>query len=215
MFRIRSVSFSTLSRKQGKAVCRSADILLKQMHDIFPLWSEHVISVVPHCSTAVLFYNRARNCDDIHAHITWHNNECVSWYLHAHMNMNLLANHVCMCNNRSHWMSQGSLANTLREIRPTAFMGVPRVWEKMQEKMKSIGAKSSTVRRKVASWAKDVGLQTNLNKMELYVYAHPNTHTKKAETYIHTWNFFFFLNISNLRWGKKSNRSGFRFLDPK
>uniref|UniRef100_A0A673JL53 Long-chain-fatty-acid--CoA ligase ACSBG2 n=1 Tax=Sinocyclocheilus rhinocerous TaxID=307959 RepID=A0A673JL53_9TELE len=61
----------------------------------------------------------------------------------------------------------GSLANTLREIRPTAFMGVPRVWEKMQEKMKSIGAKSSTVRRKVASWAKDVGLQTNLNKMEL------------------------------------------------
>ncbi|XP_065102851.1 long-chain-fatty-acid--CoA ligase ACSBG2 isoform X2 [Paramisgurnus dabryanus] len=61
---------------------------------------------------------------------------------------------------------KGSLANTLREIRPTAFMGVPRVWEKMQEKMKSIGAKSSTVRRKVASWAKDVGLQTNLNKME-------------------------------------------------
>ena len=45
-------------------------------------------------------------------------------------------------------------------------MGVPRVWEKMQEKMKSVGAKSSTVRRKVASWAKDVGLQTNLSKME-------------------------------------------------
>lgn len=61
---------------------------------------------------------------------------------------------------------KGSLANTLREIRPTAFMGVPRVWEKMQEKMKAIGAKSSTVRRKVASWAKDVGLQTNLSKME-------------------------------------------------
>uniref|UniRef100_W5LB37 Long-chain-fatty-acid--CoA ligase ACSBG2 n=1 Tax=Astyanax mexicanus TaxID=7994 RepID=W5LB37_ASTMX len=61
---------------------------------------------------------------------------------------------------------KGSLANTLREVRPTAFMGVPRVWEKMQEKMKSIGAKSSTVRRKVASWAKDVGLHTNLSKME-------------------------------------------------
>ncbi|XP_072537451.1 long-chain-fatty-acid--CoA ligase ACSBG2 isoform X2 [Salminus brasiliensis] len=61
---------------------------------------------------------------------------------------------------------KGSLANTLREVRPTAFMGVPRVWEKMQEKMKAIGAKSSTVRRKVASWAKDVGLHTNLSKME-------------------------------------------------
>uniref|UniRef100_A0A667WLS5 Long-chain-fatty-acid--CoA ligase ACSBG2 n=1 Tax=Myripristis murdjan TaxID=586833 RepID=A0A667WLS5_9TELE len=61
--------------------------------------------------------------------------------------------------------SQGSLVNTLKEVRPTAFMGVPRVWEKMQEKMKSVSAKSSTVRRKVAAWAKDVGLQTNLTKM--------------------------------------------------
>lgn len=48
-------------------------------------------------------------------------------------------------------------------------MGVPRVWEKMQEKMKSVGAKSSTVRRKLAAWAKDVGLQTNLTKMNQYV----------------------------------------------
>uniref|UniRef100_A0A673A5E7 Long-chain-fatty-acid--CoA ligase ACSBG2 n=1 Tax=Sphaeramia orbicularis TaxID=375764 RepID=A0A673A5E7_9TELE len=63
---------------------------------------------------------------------------------------------------------KGSLVNTLKEVRPTAFMGVPRVWEKMQEKMKSVGAKSSTVRRKVAAWAKDVGLQTNLTKMNHY-----------------------------------------------
>ncbi|XP_064845761.1 long-chain-fatty-acid--CoA ligase ACSBG2-like isoform X3 [Oncorhynchus masou masou] len=60
---------------------------------------------------------------------------------------------------------KGSLVNTMREVRPTAFMGVPRVWEKMQEKMKSVGAKSSTVRRKVAVWAKGVGLKTNLSKM--------------------------------------------------
>ncbi|KAM6962439.1 long-chain-fatty-acid--CoA ligase ACSBG2 [Aplochiton taeniatus] len=60
---------------------------------------------------------------------------------------------------------KGSLVNTLKEVRPTAFMGVPRVWEKMQEKMKSVGAKSSTVRRKVAVWAKGVGLQTNLSRM--------------------------------------------------
>ncbi|KAM6922065.1 long-chain-fatty-acid--CoA ligase ACSBG2 [Xenentodon cancila] len=60
---------------------------------------------------------------------------------------------------------KGSLVNTLKEVRPTAFMGVPRVWEKMQEKMKSVGAKSSAVRRKVAAWAKDVGLQTNKTRM--------------------------------------------------
>ncbi|XP_078280110.1 long-chain-fatty-acid--CoA ligase ACSBG2 [Rhinoraja longicauda] len=60
---------------------------------------------------------------------------------------------------------KGSLVTTMREVRPTAFMGVPRVWEKMQEKLKTVSSKSSTVRRKVASWAKDVGLKTNLNRM--------------------------------------------------
>ncbi|XP_038632592.1 long-chain-fatty-acid--CoA ligase ACSBG2 isoform X2 [Scyliorhinus canicula] len=60
---------------------------------------------------------------------------------------------------------KGSLVTTMKEVRPTAFMGVPRVWEKMQEKMRTVGAKSSTLRRKVASWAKDVGLKNNLNRM--------------------------------------------------
>ncbi|NXK38829.1 ACBG2 ligase, partial [Piprites chloris] len=60
---------------------------------------------------------------------------------------------------------KGSLVETLREVRPTAFLGVPRVWEKMEEKMKSVGMKSSALRRKVASWAKEVGLQTNLKRM--------------------------------------------------
>ncbi|ETE62799.1 Long-chain-fatty-acid--CoA ligase ACSBG2, partial [Ophiophagus hannah] len=60
---------------------------------------------------------------------------------------------------------KGSLVDTLREVRPTAFMGVPRVWEKMQERMKSVGAKSSTLRKKIAVWAKAVGLETNLKRM--------------------------------------------------
>ncbi|NXL72992.1 ACBG2 ligase, partial [Leptocoma aspasia] len=60
---------------------------------------------------------------------------------------------------------KGSLVETLREVRPTAFLGVPRVWEKMEEKMKSVGMKASALRRRVASWAKGVGLQTNLKRM--------------------------------------------------
>lgn len=59
----------------------------------------------------------------------------------------------------------------MKEVRPTAFLGVPRVWEKMQEKMKAVGAKSSTVRKKVSAWAKDVGLHNNLAKMNQYVHA--------------------------------------------
>ncbi|XP_068165644.1 long-chain-fatty-acid--CoA ligase ACSBG2-like [Antennarius striatus] len=60
---------------------------------------------------------------------------------------------------------KGSLVITMKEVLPTAFMGVPRVWEKMQEKMKSVEATSSVVRRKVAAWAKAVGLRYNLAKM--------------------------------------------------
>ncbi|NWW77095.1 ACBG2 ligase, partial [Climacteris rufus] len=60
---------------------------------------------------------------------------------------------------------KGSLVETLREVRPTAFLAVPRVWEKMEEKMKAVGMKSSALRRRVASWAKEVGLQTNLKLM--------------------------------------------------
>ncbi|XP_009915523.1 long-chain-fatty-acid--CoA ligase ACSBG2 isoform X2 [Haliaeetus albicilla] len=63
---------------------------------------------------------------------------------------------------------KGTLVDTLREVRPTAFLGVPRVWEKIEEKMKSVGAKSSAFRKKVASWAKGVGLQTNLKRMNGY-----------------------------------------------
>ncbi|KAK1174416.1 long-chain-fatty-acid--CoA ligase ACSBG2-like [Acipenser oxyrinchus oxyrinchus] len=60
---------------------------------------------------------------------------------------------------------KGSLVNTMREVRPTAFMAVPRVWEKMQEKMQSQASKSSLVKRKVAEWAKYIGLQANYNFM--------------------------------------------------
>uniref|UniRef100_A0A665X032 long-chain-fatty-acid--CoA ligase n=1 Tax=Echeneis naucrates TaxID=173247 RepID=A0A665X032_ECHNA len=54
---------------------------------------------------------------------------------------------------------KGSLATTLREVRPTFFLGVPRVWEKMQEKMRAIGLKASPLRKRVADWAKSIGLQ--------------------------------------------------------
>ncbi|XP_053156809.1 long-chain-fatty-acid--CoA ligase ACSBG2 isoform X2 [Hemicordylus capensis] len=61
---------------------------------------------------------------------------------------------------------KGTLVETLKEVRPTAFMGVPRVWEKMQEKMMSVGAKSSALKKKIALWAKMVGLETNLKRMK-------------------------------------------------
>ncbi|KAK9522258.1 hypothetical protein VZT92_018735 [Zoarces viviparus] len=60
---------------------------------------------------------------------------------------------------------KGSLVNTLKEARPTCFVGVPRVWEKMQEKMKAVGAKASPMKRRVAGWAKSIGLRYNYSVM--------------------------------------------------
>ncbi|XP_056140333.1 long-chain-fatty-acid--CoA ligase ACSBG2-like [Lampris incognitus] len=60
---------------------------------------------------------------------------------------------------------KGSLGTTLKEARPTAFLGVPRVWEKMQEKMKAVGAKASPMKKRVADWAKSIGLQYNYSAM--------------------------------------------------
>lgn len=38
-----------------------------------------------------------------------------------------------------------------------------RVWEKMMEKLLGIGARVTGVKRKIANWAKGVGLQGNQN----------------------------------------------------
>ncbi|KAL7993078.1 hypothetical protein Chor_017334 [Crotalus horridus] len=78
---------------------------------------------------------------------------------------------------------KGSLVETLREVRPTAFMGVPRVWEKMQEQMKSVGAKSSMLKKKIAVWAKAVGLETNLKRMNGSIDLPMNYRLAKALVY--------------------------------
>lgn len=61
---------------------------------------------------------------------------------------------------------KGSLVNTLKEVRPTFFFGVPRIYEKIQEKMVEIGKSSGGLKRVVADWAKRTGLSHNLKAIE-------------------------------------------------
>lgn len=60
---------------------------------------------------------------------------------------------------------QGTLVNTLQEVKPTAFLGVPRIWEKMHEKIKETVDKSSSLRRKVFLWARNIGFKVNSKRM--------------------------------------------------
>jgi long-subunit acyl-CoA synthetase (AMP-forming) len=51
------------------------------------------------------------------------------------------------------------LPDNLREVRPHIFLGVPRVWEKIQAGIQAVGAQASPLRRRIAAWARRVGLE--------------------------------------------------------
>ncbi|XP_011500028.1 PREDICTED: very long-chain-fatty-acid--CoA ligase bubblegum-like isoform X2 [Ceratosolen solmsi marchali] len=60
---------------------------------------------------------------------------------------------------------KGSLLDTLITARPTAFLGVPRVWEKIYEKMQAVARNNGFIKTWIANWAKAQGLKYNLNRM--------------------------------------------------
>jgi long-chain acyl-CoA synthetase len=54
--------------------------------------------------------------------------------------------------------SLDKLPENLREVRPHLFLGVPRVWEKIQAGIQAAGAQAGPVRWRIAAWARGVGL---------------------------------------------------------
>lgn len=52
---------------------------------------------------------------------------------------------------------KGTLVDTLKEVRPTGLLAVPRVWEKIMEKLQAVGAQTTGIKRKIAIWAKEKG----------------------------------------------------------
>ena len=58
------------------------------------------------------------------------------------------------------WFAESieTLGENLREVRPHYFVAVPRVWEKMQQRMEAAGAQSSGLKKRIARWARGVGL---------------------------------------------------------
>ncbi|KAM4678070.1 long-chain-fatty-acid--CoA ligase ACSBG1 [Discoglossus pictus] len=58
---------------------------------------------------------------------------------------------------------KGTLVDTLKEAQPTSHMGVPRVWEKIMERIKDLSSQAGIVRRKMLNMAMSVSLERNLN----------------------------------------------------
>ncbi|CAE7521505.1 ACSBG2, partial [Symbiodinium pilosum] len=59
---------------------------------------------------------------------------------------------------RPYDLKAGSLGERLKVARPTVFLGVPLVWEKIADKLRAIGAANSGLKKKIAAWAKGKGL---------------------------------------------------------
>jgi len=56
----------------------------------------------------------------------------------------------------------GSIKDRLCAARPTMFLGVPLVWEKIADKMRSIGASTTGLKKSLSTWAKDKALRKAL-----------------------------------------------------
>jgi len=54
---------------------------------------------------------------------------------------------------------------TLTDVRPSFFFGVPRVWEKIEDKMKAVGAANTGIMKSIGDWAKVQGLAANYAKI--------------------------------------------------
>ncbi|EDV26395.1 uncharacterized protein TRIADDRAFT_49993 [Trichoplax adhaerens] len=61
---------------------------------------------------------------------------------------------------------KGTLVDTLKDVRPTFMMGVPRVWEKIAEKLQALARQNHGLKKKIGNWAKGVGLRGNLSVNE-------------------------------------------------
>jgi len=64
--------------------------------------------------------------------------------------------------------------DTLKDVRPTFFFAVPRVWEKFEEKLREFGANKPGALKALANWAKDKGLKGVLSRATHF----PEGHSK-------------------------------------
>lgn len=54
---------------------------------------------------------------------------------------------------------KGTLNETLKWCRPTLFFSVPRVWEKVEDKLKSLAQTKPVILRMISRWAKGHGYE--------------------------------------------------------
>ncbi len=89
-----------------------------------------------------------------------HSAQIISYLPLSHIAEQVVSLHAPVLTGCTAWFAESLdlLGDNLREVRPTLFVGVPRVWEKIQAKMVATGAQNSPLKKKIAAWARKKGL---------------------------------------------------------
>jgi len=61
---------------------------------------------------------------------------------------------------------QGTIIDTLKEVRPDVLLSVPRLWEKIEETLKAMGHTNTFPKKNIAEWAKSIGVEGTLAELE-------------------------------------------------
>jgi long-subunit acyl-CoA synthetase (AMP-forming) len=84
----------------------------------------------------------------------------ISYLPFSHIAEQVVSLHAPLNAGAECWFAEGieQLGDNLREVHPTIFLGVPRVWEKIQAKMVAAGSQNPPLKKKIAAWARKKGL---------------------------------------------------------
>lgn len=93
--------------------------------------------------------------------IKWNQvDQIISYLPLSHIAEQIVSLHVPYLAGCTVWFAESldKLGENLTEVKPTLFVGVPRVWEKIQSKMMAAGAQNPPLKKKIAAWARKQGL---------------------------------------------------------
>lgn len=94
--------------------------------------------------------------------------QIVSYLPLSHIAEQAISLHGPIAMGATTWFAESldKLADNLAEVHPTFFVGVPRVWEKIQAKMMTAGAQNPWLKKKIAAWARKKGLEAAYARQE-------------------------------------------------
>ena len=99
------------------------------------------------------------------------NEQAVSYLPLSHIAAQVIDIYLCFYGGATVWFAdksalQGSLVDTMKEVRPTRFIGVPRVYEKIHEKMLEVSKQRSGLQTILANWAKRHAYNHHMMRMQ-------------------------------------------------